>query len=88
MTRTLNSSDLYELLYDTLLTTEKVKRTLKTNCDEATYVLKPWQVEITVENRANDICTRKKVFDIHILFNSTFGSILCHYIFLLDCKRK
>jgi len=58
----LNSSDLYTLLQDTLLITEKVKEILKRNCDEATFVLKPWQVKTIIERQANEtICTCTKV---------------------------
>jgi len=58
----LNTSDLYTLLQDTLLITEKVKEILKRNCDEATFVLKPWQVKTIVERQVNENnCTCNKV---------------------------
>lgn len=60
--RTLNLSGLYELLHNTLLITEEVKETLRRDCDEAAFVLKPWQVKTVVEKRIDEnICNCKKV---------------------------
>lgn len=61
MDRTLNLSDLYELLHDAFLITEEVKEILRRDCDEAAFVLKPWQVKTLVERRADEsICNCKK----------------------------
>lgn len=60
---TLILSNLHELLHNTLLITEEVKQILKTDCDEATFVLKPWQVKAVVEKQIDDksICNCNKV---------------------------
>jgi len=69
MDRTLNLSDLYELLHNTLLITEEVKEILKRDCDEAAFVLKPWQVKIIVEKQIDEsICNCKKVIDLFMYF--------------------
>ncbi|XP_012063844.1 PREDICTED: uncharacterized protein LOC105627168 [Atta cephalotes] len=58
---TLNLSNLYELLHNTLLITEEVKEILRKDCDEAAFVLKPWQMKTVVEKRINEnICICKK----------------------------
>jgi len=58
----LNLSSLYELLYNTFLITEEVKEILQRDCDEASFVLKPWQVKIVVEKQTDEIvCNCKKV---------------------------
>ncbi|XP_012527683.1 uncharacterized protein LOC105831813 [Monomorium pharaonis] len=54
MDRTLNLSNLYELLYNTLLITEEVKEILKKDCNEATFVLKPWQMKTIVEKQFDE----------------------------------
>lgn len=62
MDRTLNLSSLYELLYNTFLITEEVKEILQRDCDEAAFVLKPWQVKTVVEKQTDEIvCNCKKV---------------------------
>lgn len=62
MDRTLNLSDLYELLHNTLLITEEVKEILRRDCDEAAFVLKPWQVKTVVEKRIDEsFCNCRKV---------------------------
>ncbi|KAG5322628.1 PDI isomerase, partial [Pseudoatta argentina] len=55
MDRTLNLSNLYELLHNTLLITEEVKEILRKDCDEAAFVLKPWQMKTANENEAEEI---------------------------------
>ncbi|XP_011861494.1 PREDICTED: uncharacterized protein LOC105558427 [Vollenhovia emeryi] len=56
-----NLSGLYELLRNTLLITEEVKEIMRRDCDEAAFVLKPWQVKIIVEKRTDEgICNCKK----------------------------
>lgn len=61
--RMLNLSNLYKLLHDTLLITENVKQILRTDCDEAAFVLKPWQVKTVVEKQVDDesICNCNKM---------------------------
>lgn len=62
---TLNLSNLYELLHNTLLITEEVKEILRKDCDEAAFVLKPWQMKTVIEKRINEnICICKKVIAI------------------------
>ncbi|KAL6265174.1 hypothetical protein P5V15_005259 [Pogonomyrmex californicus] len=58
---TLNLSNLYKLLYNTFLITEEVKEVLRNDCDEAAFVLKPWQVKTIVEKQTDEnICNCKK----------------------------
>lgn len=74
MDRTLNLSDLYELLHNTLLITEEVKEMLRRDCDEAAFVLKPWQVETVVEKRTDEcICNCKNVIDMYFVYNLRFA---------------
>lgn len=59
----LNLSNLHKLLHNTLLITEEVKQILKMDCDEAAFVLKPWQVKDVVEKQIDEegICNCNKV---------------------------
>ncbi|XP_039306213.1 uncharacterized protein LOC105198689 isoform X2 [Solenopsis invicta] len=61
MDRTLNLLNLYELLHNTLLITEEVKEILRRDCNQAAFVLKPWQMKTVVEKRIDEsTCSCKK----------------------------
>lgn len=79
MDRTLNLLNLYELLHNTLLITEEVKEILRRDCNQAAFVLKPWQMKTVVEKRIDEsTCSCKKVWPIYLctfVYNFYFGYV-------------